>query len=68
MVRVREMRVTVVQGRVVMCMRVHLSGGKHQPGLVGVLVLVVQVVAVRVTVVHGLMQMRVRMVLGQVQP
>ncbi len=66
MVRVRVMRVAVAHGRVVVCMGVHLAGGEHHPGLVRVIVLVVQIVAVRMVVVQGFMHMGVGMVLGQV--
>jgi hypothetical protein len=65
-VRVWVMRVAVAHGRVVVRMGVHLAGGEHQSGLVGVIVLVVQVVAMWVVVVHGFMHMGVGMVLGQV--
>ena len=68
MVRVRVMRVAVMQRRVVVCMGVHFAGGEHQSRLVRVIVLVVQVVAVRMAVVHGFMHMGVGMVFGQVQP
>lgn len=67
-VRVRVMRVAVAYRRVVVRMGMHLAGGEHQSGLVGVIVLVVQVVSVRMAVVHGFMHMGVGMVLGQVQP
>lgn len=65
-VRVRVMRVAVAQGRVVVRMGVHLARGEHQSRLVGVIMLVVQIVAVRMVVVHGFMHMGVGMVLGQV--
>lgn len=67
-VRVRVMRVAVMQRRVVVCMGVHLAGGEDQSGLVRVIVLVVQVVAMRMAVVHGFMHMGVGVVFGQVQP
>lgn len=66
--RVREMRVDMTYGVMLVTMRMLLSGSQDNTWLIGVVVLMVLVVRMFMLVIDELVEVRMFVLLSQVQP